>query len=310
MPKQAELLERAGELASDKGLREGVWARPSFYSMATSRSDGLRHITAPTWNKDGVKVSAREYQPLVKYPDLFLRFARLADGGGLDVEPLDSRKNERVALAWCSEYGALGLTPSEEGGAWGGDPRGGRLDTVAAFSREAWAANGTLLLYEAATNPAGVDVDAIAPFVPERRRDFFTSTPEIAAAWAKDQAMTNVNRVLGRHSCLQLYVRSADNRAIEAHDFRDLLGAMYLQAMWLLVTDNPGRCRNPECRRVLAFEQPERKPDPGIPNDRSMGYKPRSDREYCNNDKTCANAHYYQREIKPRREAAKRRQSR
>lgn len=310
MQKTSELLGKAAELASDMGRLEGAWARHSFYSMVTSRSDGLRHIKAPTWNKDGEKVSAHEYRPLVKYPDLFLRFARLADDGGLDKDPLDSNKNEAEALDWFRRYGALGLTPSGKPGAWGGDPRGGRMDTVAAFSSEVWAANDTLRLYEAATNPAGVNADAIAPFVPERWRDFFTSTPEIAAVWAKNQAMANVNRALGQHSCLQLYVRSADDRAVEAYDFRDLLGAVYLQAMWLLVADNPGRCRNPECRRVLAFEQPERKPDPGVPNDRSMGYRPRSDREYCDNNKRCVNRHYYLRERKPRRQAAKRRRER
>jgi hypothetical protein len=307
MQKIAELLEKAGKLASDTGRREGVWARHDTYMVTTSPGDGLRHIKAPTWDKSGAKVRRREYQPLVKYPDLFLRFARLADDGGLDDDPLDSKKNEPAALDWCRRYGALGFTPSDEGGSWGGDPRGGREDSVRAFAFEAWAANSTLRLYEAATNPNGVDVDVIASFVPERRRGFFTSTPEIAAAWAKDRAIASVNRVLGPHSCLQIYVRSADDRAIDAYDFRDLLGAMYLQAMWLLIAGNLGRCRNPECRRVLAFEQPERKPDPSITNDRGMGYKTRSDREYCDNDNKCANRHYYLRETKLRRAAERER---
>jgi hypothetical protein len=181
---------------------------------------------------------------------------------------------------------------------------------VRAFAFEAWTANNTLRLYESATNPNGVDVAAIAPFVPERHRGFFTSTPEIAAAWAKDRAMANVNRVLGQHSCLQLYTRAADDRAIEAHDFRDLLGAMYLQAMWLLIADNPGRCQNPECRRIITFNQPVREPDPSITNDRGMGYKTRSDRKYCDNKGKCANRHYYLRETKPRRAAERARRER
>ena len=146
-----------------------------------------------------------------------------------------------------------------------------------------------------------MDVNVIAPFVPERRRGFFTITPEIAAAWAKDRAIASVNRVLGPHSCLQIYVRSADDRAIDAYDFRDLLGAMYLQAMWLRIADNPGRCRNPECRRIIALKQPDRTPDPSVINDRDMGYRTRCDKEYCG-DK-CANAHYYKRVTKPLREA-------
>jgi hypothetical protein len=78
--------------------------------------------------------------------------------------------------------------------------------------------------------------------------------------------------------------------------------------MWLLLANNPGLCRNPECRRILAFEQPERKPDPSITNDRGMGYKTGSDREYC--DKKCADRHYYLRVTKPLRAAERARRER
>src|SRR5215208_1903280 len=55
MQKIAELLEKAGKLASDTGRREGVWARHATYMVTTSPGDGLRHIKAPTWDKSGAK---------------------------------------------------------------------------------------------------------------------------------------------------------------------------------------------------------------------------------------------------------------
>jgi hypothetical protein len=94
------------------------------------------------------------YSPLVREPDLFLKFARLADDDGLDqgaAGELDTDKNEAVALRWAHDYGVLGLTPVEENGLRGARTVGGAADTVEAFSREAWTANGCLRLYEAAT---------------------------------------------------------------------------------------------------------------------------------------------------------------
>jgi len=73
--------------------------------------------------------------------------------------------------------------------------------------------------------------------------------------------------------------------------------------MWMLVADKPGRCRNPECRVIISYEQPEHAADPNVINDRSGGHRTRSDKEYCS--KRCDNQHYYQRVTKPLRQKAR-----
>ena len=295
MPDSRDILGKARELSSDKELRAGIWIRYGRYGIATA--DGTRCIRAISSGGKG-----QEYQPLVKHPLLFLRFARIADDGGLDADPLDTDKNCAAALRWAESYGVLGLTPPKKPGAWWGDPRGGREDTVAAFAFEALVANAVLRLYEAADARA-VDVSAIGELAPDRYRGIITSTPGMARDWALEQAVSIVRGRLARHTCQQLYWRKADDRFIEGRDFSSLLGALYMQAAWLLQADRPGRCRNPECRHIIAFEQPEQRPDPSVVNDRSMGYRKRADTEYCS--KKCRDAHYYERETKPRRQAAR-----
>lgn len=298
MPDSKNTLRKVKELSSDKELRAGIWIRYGKYGIATA-GDGTRCIRAISRGGKG-----KEYQPLVKHPLLFLRFARIADDGGLDADPLDTDKNRAAAIRWAESYGVLGLTPPKKPGAWWDDPRGGPEDTVAAFASEALLANTVLRLYEAATNPQGVDVETIGRFAaklaPIRYRETIASNAAgIAREWAIGWAVAKVQAQLGRHSYPQIYWRQADERRIAGYDFGSLLGAMYLQAMWLLIADRPGRCRRPECPRIIAFEQPEQKPDPNVVNDRGMGYKKRADAEYCSTK--CSNAHYYERETKPRR---------
>ena len=114
------------------------------------------------------------YAPLRQEPDLFLRFARLADDDGLDlgvVGELDTEKNAAVALSWAHDYGVLGLTSSvEEDGLRIARTIGGKADTVEAFAREAWTANGCLQLFEAATAETS-DEDLIASLICLRARE-------------------------------------------------------------------------------------------------------------------------------------------
>jgi hypothetical protein len=325
------VIGKAAELTSDKPLEAGTWIVDPEYSIRSGPNGRYIRAEKPELeplpiNERGeidlapdvlpgviaerarISEERREYQPLAKYDDLFLRFARLADDGVLDDE-LDTDKNAAVALDWAEDYGVLGLTPAmSPPGAWWGDPRGGVEDTVAAFAFEAWVANATLRLYEAAAVPGGVDVEAIAPFMHIRERGFFTQTPGMARGWALGQVDRNVQYRVARYRCYpHLYRRPVDNRGVEGYDFGTLLGAMWLQAMWLLIAENPLQCRNPKCRRIIAFEQPEQVVQGVKKNDRSKGYSTRSDKEYCS--KKCFNAHYYEREIKPRRQAKRARRA-
>ena len=80
---------------------------------------------------------------------------------------------------------------------------------------------------------------------------------------------------------------------------------MWLQMFWLLTADYKRRCRNWECNRIIAYEQPEQVSSGLERNDRSAGYATRSDRVFCDNKKKCANRYNYLTRTKPRRQAAR-----
>lgn len=206
-----------------------------------------------------------------------MSFARLADDGGLDDE-LNTDRNAQVALDWAHWFGVLGLTFDKRTGQ--GDPRGGSADTVSAFAFEAWTANKTLRLYEAATRGSGVDVETIAAIAPRKYRGIVAATPAAAREGALDQAANNVQYRVGRYCYPQLYGRLS-RTWVEGYGFANLLGAMWLQMFWLLVTDDVRRCR--ACNRIIAYEQPEK------PLEQKRGerkrYKTRIDKRFC--DGTC-----------------------
>jgi hypothetical protein len=211
------------------------------------------------------------------YQHLFLSFARLADDGGLDDE-LNTDRNAQVALDWAHSFGVLGLTFDKRTGQ--GDPRGGSADTVSAFAFEAWTANKTLRLYEAATRGSGVDVETIAAIAPRKYRGIVAATPAAAREGALDQAANSVQFRVARHCYPQLYGRLS-RTWVEGYGFANLLGAMWLQMFWLLVTDDVRRCR--ACNRMIAYEQPE-KPLAQNRGERKR-YKTRIDKRFC--DGTC-----------------------
>src|SRR5918994_4725916 len=96
----------------DEKLRSGKWSTYDEKYAIYKTPEGARYVHAPHVEYPFPHVAARdeawEYLPLVTYPSLFLEFARLADGGGLDGE-LDSEKNKVVALEWAQDYGVLGI---------------------------------------------------------------------------------------------------------------------------------------------------------------------------------------------------------
>jgi hypothetical protein len=246
------------------------------------------------------------YYPLVEKPDLFLKFARLADGGGLDnattMDGLDTDKNAGVALDWAWEHGVLGLTHGDEK-AWfrGASTRGGRADTVASFAYEAWRANTCLGLYEAATAKE-LNKELIASYMFPRDKAFFTHTPARTRQWALNIVATETQQLIAGNAYPALY--GEVGRFISGWSFSNLLGAMWLQMYWLLTaTEEPRRCRNPECDKIIAYEQPDQ-PTQGIrKNDRSGGYATRKDRRFC--DDPCRSRYHYLTRTKPRRQAAR-----
>jgi hypothetical protein len=240
------------------------------------------------------------YAPLVREPDLFLRFARLADDDGLDqgvVGELDTEKNAAVALSWAHNYGVLGLTSSvEEDGLRIARTIGGKADTVEAFAREAWTASGCLQLYEAATAET-LDEDLIASYMPARPRAF-AATPASTRAWALDAVASETQRKVAGNVYPALY--GDVGRFVPGWDFMNLLGAMWLQMFWLLTaSEAPRRCKNWECDKIIAYEQPDQSTRGTNKNDRSGGYKTRIDKAFCS--KRCSNRYNYLTRTKPQR---------
>jgi hypothetical protein len=76
------------------------------------------------------------YAPWVRYPDLFLRFARLVDDKGVDKDDLQSEANAVLVKWWPGRYGVLGLTPVTHHGQRGVRTCGGLGDTIKAFIHE------------------------------------------------------------------------------------------------------------------------------------------------------------------------------
>ncbi len=300
---------------ADNTPHEGVWEYRTSYEFAGE--EGSRYIYAPLhWYEDRKrgKNRNRTYQPLVEAGGLFFKFARLADDEGLspashldDLESLDTDKNARATYDWVDEWGVLGLTPREYKGRLYYSTLGGEGDTVVRFAEEAWAANDVLRLYEAATREGGPDIETMLEImeyggVSPRWQRHNTHTPEMARAWALFTAAEHTQERVARYCHPALYRRH--NRFIQGSGFGNLLGALWLEMFWILLSDETRRCQNPECNRIVPFEPTPARDWSNLERDvRAIGYATRRDKIYCS--KRCANQHYYVTTIKPRRAAAK-----
>ena len=199
----------------------------------------------------------------------------------------DTDNNTEIALGWAEKYGVLGL---------GGErdypvPCGGEEDTVEAFCGEALWAHSVLSLYEAATDPNKVDIDLIVsdaedPF----EQDAIASDSEFARRYAVKQVMMAVELAVGE-TCSPTLYRDGD-RIVQGWSFYSLLGAMWLQMMWLVTSkDVPRRCAGPGCNRIISYAQPQplqewsdQAVDPWKKNDRSRGYRTRQDKKFCSDN--------------------------
>ena len=255
--------------------------------------------------RDELRREGWVYYPLVEKPDLFLKFARLADEGKLDdaptIDELDTDRNADVALGWAWEHGTLGLTrvPPDSFGFRGASTLGGEADTVAAFAHEAWVANGCLRLYEAATTKE-LNVDVISSYMTPRGKARVGHTPARVRAFALDIVATETQHRIAGDAYPALYGKVG--KFVAGWSFTTLLGAMWLQMFWLLTaTEEPQRCKN--CDKIIAYEQPDQSVRGTKKNDRSEGYRTRVDKKFCG--KKCRNRYTYLTKTKPRRQAAR-----
>ena len=304
------------------------WSQWVFYpDYDIRRDEGCWYICASGPEKWGRK-KPRIYKSLSRSGDsLFLDFARWPGEFGMDRNPLESDKNADAAYAWACTFGVLGVHPSDvtawddtlevigefldrpgPGGLRGmgslNDARGGPGETVEKFALEAWNANRTLRLYEAATKPDDPDVDTIVGFMPDRRdgfsqeldlpttREIHSKTPEAACNWALSFVEKRVMAEI-RGRCWPIPVRRDDNSHVQGWAFDSLLGAMWLQMLWLMLGE-PRRCW--WCGRLLDVD-PEQVEQLGTgPGDAASSgrRKPPSHKHFCSdtNGRCRANWNY------------------
>lgn len=219
------------------------------------------------------------YSPL-NIPGLFLEFAGLEEDPGLDDE-LHSDNNKAVALDWISAWGVLGLTPKGFDSLTKRIHQGGKDDSLSSFVEQAAFANATLRLYEAATAPEGPDIDFIQRGMPEDRWDYYTQNPTEARNWALKRVAKVVELTLEEY-CFPTFHIQEDGQVALGWGFRNLLGAMWIQMMWLLAsTGKARRCARPGCTRIITVESGQPPVEPGLKKNPRGKYKTRSDKKFC-----------------------------
>lgn len=255
------------------------------------------------------------YAPLIATPHLFLEFARLQERG----EDLDS-----AIYSWIADYGVLGLHMSKPGVFREEVPsimyfvgehstEGGSGETLTKFREEVRIANRVLTLYEATLSKDRAKL--------EQTLGIYDDTLETLngrkhlRSLARHRGITYDNNLL--HEALErvfeyvqqvlevfaypcLVHHSPSTRPPTDHVWtsetmrsslwpRNLLGAMYLQFMWLV--DSAGelaRCKH--CKRLISHA-PSR---PG-----SDDRKPRKDKAFC--DSRCRQNYHYQNRVRVKR---------
>jgi hypothetical protein len=168
------------------------------------------------------------------------------------------------------------------------NPRGGEKDTVQRFAYEAWVANVALRLYEAAAADEEPDTETI--------RRIWKLMPSFAAgskppntekavkSWALRWVANTAQSRIGGNVYPLLY--QTKEGFDEGYGFESLLGAMWLQMMWLLTAGNNVRkCEGPGCDKVITFGRPELpKEDPGTKKNARGAYKTRVDKRFCSHN--------------------------
>ena len=307
--KQRDFAQTANK-AVDSDLRRGFWEVFDRYKLVRGRAGrgaGQRYARVD------IREGGRVYRPLVDTPALFLEFAMLADDPSLDTA-VDTETNADVYLDWLSTYGVLGLETVTRHRRRGVSTRGGPEESLENFIREAWIANQAIRLWEAATADSP-DAETIR-FHAERYyrwpvADFFTglhsgestiSTLERARAFAIREVAAVVQEKVAWSVYPALYQRK-DGSFEQAWDFINLLGAMWLQMLWLMTDpENAQRCKLPGCDRVVYHDERQDLPeDPGLKKNVRRPYKTRKDKVFCTKDHR--KRYHYLTVVKPRRQA-------
>jgi hypothetical protein len=265
---------------------------------------GYIQVGQPDLNRD------RMYSPLQDIPDLFLRFTSL-----LPKAPVSKDRMLEIALNWARDYGVLGshaqtdIGPADNPQTLDYSNQRDRVQSLVEFTRALQEAAHCLRLYEAATiyqqDPYS---DALASVLTysdrknksiEQQRDLaFVRAQLIVHAHIKDECYPVLSRTVAR-SPNEAY---RPPQFFQGWGFHSLLGAMYLQIMWVMTAATAvRRCEEPSCFNIITFED-SRPPRESHKNARGK-YRTRTDKRFCS--KNCSQKWRYHNVLKPRHKAAK-----
>jgi hypothetical protein len=256
----------------------------------------------------------RTYSPLRDVPDLFLRFVSLTPRRPVSTEDLLG-----VMLDWAKSYGVLGSHAQTEGFITDNpktldySAQRDRVQSLLEFRLALKEAASCLRLYQAATANQGLgDEDKLSEVLSNQDRKNIRLGKDKTLEQQRELALAYAQIIVHAHISQECYPvisrqrRRAANNTSETVDFfqgwgfRSLLGAMYLQMMWLLTAaSNVKRCEGPGCINIITFDPPE---SPTSPVKGARGrYRTRRDKKFCS--RNCKQRWRYHSIIKPQQQA-------
>lgn len=251
----------------EENSRQSEWPVYEDYEVKLDKA-GNRYFRAP--ESSPVK---KRLQPLTRVSaDLFLRFAHWVEDPGMD-RGFDTERNATAHKMWAENFGVLGLDPPDQSDfrlpnstrvmaeylgrpwlpqkprGWRNTARGGRRESVDNFAFEAWEAHMVLRLYQSVRSQEVVDAPSAIRFMspddqvdlpisgrpPHVEKDFYSEDPELTRMWALGIVNDAVNRKIESH-CYPI-IQGAPSSHQQAWGSRSLLGAMWLQMMFLMLAD-------------------------------------------------------------------------
>lgn len=260
---------------------------PVFDDFEIERVDGELYIFAPAEPHPALSVNPDRgakllYAPLRRYPDLFVRFARLHPG----QKALTEDEMLDITLGWVGTYGMLGVEGIDPP-AYRGKRRSGRRENVAIFMKEVKRAAFVLDAFVAISSD---DPDTMLDCVVRH----WATTPRMEAdlqalspVETKLMLTHNIKERVGQYLEQDCYPALHDlfGSLSQGWGFRSLLGAMYLQMMFYVLEPEMIRwCKATDCNQMVTFDDGTA---PESPHKGARGtYRTRADKEYCS--KACA----------------------
>ncbi|CAN5728429.1 hypothetical protein BH24ACT22_BH24ACT22_12040 [soil metagenome] len=286
MSTTSEVYSEAADRAVTKSERLGLWSVYGYYRIEEELDGDLiavadrtvpKNFKPATAEKDPISVGysftrldgsegtrtvplrrvnpANHYMPLEDYPDLFDKFARLAE------TQAEIRREEW--LRWLHEYGVLGVLPDRTAPY----QRNEITDSFSDFVEEASLANRTLRLFEAIAVPNGPNVKTIRELLPEGYDKHVGDEPDQLQRAALRAIQDTIEKKVHADCYQRLVPRDTGvwrkknlSPFARRWEFISLVGAMWLQFEWLVTMDSLRYCEAPGCNNhISSYERSDKK---------------------------------------------------